>query len=156
MHIMEQSFITHTPLETEQIAAAIGSRLRGGECFELSSDLGGGKTTFARGLAAGAGSTDQVASPTFTISKQYQANKLRMYHYDFYRLQEAGLVSEELAETINDPSSVNIIEWADTVNDVLPQNRVKITIHRSADSETARTLDITVPAEYGYLLEGVS
>ena len=152
---MGQSFITHTPEETEHLAAAIGVQLRGGECIELSSDLGGGKTTFTRGLAAGAGSLDQVASPTFTISKRYQAQKLTLFHYDFYRLQEPGLVAEELAESVHDPLAVSIIEWADTVEDVLPYNRLKISIQRSADSETARTIHIAGPAESGYLLEGI-
>ena len=62
--------ITSTSIEdTERIAALLGSNLRGGELIELASDLGGGKTTFTRGLVRGGGSDDSVASPTFTISR---------------------------------------------------------------------------------------
>ena len=147
--------MTSSSADTERIAMAIGAKLQGGECFELSSDLGGGKTTFTRGLAAGAGSADQVSSPTFTISKVYDAADLRIYHYDFYRLQDPGLVAEELAESIEDPNAVSVIEWAQTVGHVLPESRVQITIERQKDGEDVRKLTIEYPEELAYLLEGI-
>ncbi len=66
-------FITKNPAQTEAVGEKIGANLRGGETIELVSDVGGGKTTFVHGLARGFGSTDIVASPTFTISRQYGA-----------------------------------------------------------------------------------
>jgi tRNA threonylcarbamoyladenosine biosynthesis protein TsaE len=60
--------VTNSPEQTIDVAKSIGARLKGGECIELTSDVGGGKTTFVRGLVSGAGSTDHVSSPTFTIS----------------------------------------------------------------------------------------
>ncbi len=66
---------TTSPKNTLNLAAKIGSRIKGGEVIELVSDLGGGKTVFVRGLAKGMGSTDQVSSPTFTISREYKAIK---------------------------------------------------------------------------------
>jgi len=77
---------SESPEATEQLAEAIGRRLTGGEVIELVSDLGGGKTTFVRGLARGLGSADVVSSPTFTVSKVYKADKLELHHFDFYRL----------------------------------------------------------------------
>ena len=71
MKTQELKLSSNNAEQTELIAVAIGKRLRGGEMIELVSDLGGGKTTFTRGLARGAGSSDVVSSPTFTISKVY-------------------------------------------------------------------------------------
>lgn len=100
---LRHSIISDSPEKTEVIAKNIGHHVKGGETIELVSDLGGGKTTFVHGLTAGVGSVDAVASPTFTISRQYKAGKLTIYHFDFYRLKEAGIMADELAEVINHP-----------------------------------------------------
>lgn len=135
---------------TEALAAAIGQRLKGSEVIELVSDLGGGKTQFVRGLAKGMGSKDQVASPTFTISREYHADKLTMYHFDFYRLAEPGILTAELAEFINDPQAVVAVEWSDIVKHVLPEKR--LTIHLVLTGETSRHLDFSYPHELAYLI----
>jgi tRNA threonylcarbamoyladenosine biosynthesis protein TsaE len=139
---------------TEQLAEQLGNNLRGGELVELISDLGGGKTTFARGLVRGAGSTDRVASPTFTLSREYTAPKFTIVHFDFYRLGEAGIVGEELAEIMDDPSYVIIVEWGDVVRNVLPERRMTIGIEQIA--EEARELRFSCPAELSYLMKGVA
>ncbi len=144
---------TASPEETEHIARVFASRLRGGEVIELVSDLGGGKTTFTRGLVAGLGSHDHVASPTFTISREYSGGQLYVYHFDFYRLPEPGVIADELAEVIGDPKSVVVVEWADIVHDVLPEDRVRIEI--TVTGETARKLDITYPETLRYLVENL-
>jgi len=116
------------------------------------SDLGGGKTTFTRGLARGFGSTDRVASPTFTISKVYQDAKGReIHHFDFYRLPEAGLISAELADVLGDPSVVIVVEWAGIVQDVLPQERLSITIEKTPDDQ--RVIILRAPQSLAYLVE---
>ena len=144
--------IIQNPEETRKLGEAIGSRLRGGECIEFSSDLGGGKTTMTQSIVAGAGSTDIVTSPTFTIGKQYSAPpNLKFYHYDFYRLQDPGLVAEELAEALENSSAVIIVEWAQTVQDVLPAQRVHIEIMRDAENSEQRKLQISCPEKMGYL-----
>lgn len=139
--------------ETERIAAHIGTRLRGGECVELVSDLGGGKTTFTRGLAMGAGSMDAVASPTFTISKMYKTEKFEMHHFDFYRLPDAGLAAHELHDLLNDAEVVIVVEWAGVVEDVLPDQRLIISLDKL--SETARELKLQFPSDLKYLVEGL-
>ncbi|PID30323.1 tRNA (adenosine(37)-N6)-threonylcarbamoyltransferase complex ATPase subunit type 1 TsaE [Candidatus Saccharibacteria bacterium] len=138
--------------DTEALGERVGARLKGGEVLELLSDLGGGKTTFVRGLARGAGSTDAVASPTFTISREYRASKYTIVHFDFYRLDEPGIIAEELREVINDPLSVVVIEWGDIVQDVLPQQRLSLHIAQTGDE----TRDITCQyaPELAYLLAG--
>lgn len=131
----------------------IGKRLKGGEVIELISDLGGGKTSFVRGIAKGAGSNDQVGSPTFTLSNLYKTPDLSLYHFDFYRLAEPGIMSEELAETLNDPKAVTIIEWADIVHDILPAERLTVTI--TATGENSRHFNFAASQKLSYLLENL-
>jgi tRNA threonylcarbamoyladenosine biosynthesis protein TsaE len=140
--------------ETEHIAEQLGAKLQGGEVIELVSDLGGGKTTFTRGLARGAGSTDRVGSPTFTISREYAGPKFTIAHFDFYRLGEAGIVADELAEVIDNPNYVAVVEWGDIVHDVLPSKR--LTIHLTLTGESERQLSVTYPSELKYVVEGVA
>jgi len=133
------------------LAARTGSKLRGGEVIELISDLGGGKTAFVRGLAAGMGSQDPVKSPSFTITNQYKANDLTLYHFDFYRLKEAGIMRDELAEILDDPKAVVVVEWGGIVEDVLPASRLSISI--KAKSETGRLFKFSYPTSLSYLIE---
>jgi len=136
--------------DTEAFGEQIGTRLRGGEVIELVSDLGGGKTTFVRGLARGAGSTDTVASPTFTISREYRAKNFTVVHFDFYRLDESGIVAEELREFIGDPQTVVVVEWGDIVEDVLPVKRVSVRLAQ-VDDDT-REIYCKIPSTYSYLM----
>ena len=139
--------------QTEQLVAKLGANLRGGETIELVSDLGGGKTTFTRGLARGAGSTDRVRSPTFTLNSEYKTPKFTVVHFDFYRLGEAGIVADELAEVAGDLNYVVVVEWGDIVHDVLPEKR--LTIRLVQTGESARTLAFKYPSVLSYLMEGV-
>jgi tRNA threonylcarbamoyladenosine biosynthesis protein TsaE len=141
---------TDSPEATQNLAANIGMRFKGGEVIELVSDLGGGKTAFVRGLAQGMGSHDQVASPTFTISREYRADNLTMYHFDFYRLHEPGIITAELAEFIKDPKAVVAVEWSDIAKHVLPEKR--ITAHFTLTGETSRHIQFTYPPELSYLI----
>jgi tRNA threonylcarbamoyladenosine biosynthesis protein TsaE len=137
--------------QTERLGERLGQTLRGGEVFELISDLGGGKTTFVRGLAHGLGSTDHVASPTFTISREYKTTQRTLYHYDFYRLSDAGIMSPELTEAMADPAGIVVVEWASIVENVLPDRRVTLTIEVIA--EEARRLTFTYQRSLAYLFE---
>jgi tRNA threonylcarbamoyladenosine biosynthesis protein TsaE len=140
-----------TSLEaTGKLAANLGSKLRGGEVIELVSDLGGGKTTFVRSLAKGMGSDDNVSSPTFTLSNEYQAGKLTLHHFDFYRLSEPGIMRDELAEILAEPQAVTVIEWAGIVEDVLPLER--LTIRIKATGENSREFSFEYPESLGYLI----
>lgn len=121
----------------------------------LKSDLGGGKTTFVKGLAKGLGSTDHVGSPTYTINRVYKcANGLELQHFDFYRLHDAGIVAHELREVINEPDIVVAIEWGDIVSGSLPENRIDVTIKRRANAEEDRVISFGYPPAYEYLFKG--
>lgn len=150
----EKIFITESQTATEQQAEQIGARLRGGEVIELISDLGGGKTAFTRGLARGFGSRDHVASPSFTISYVYgRPDGKQLHHFDFYRLSDAGIVGTELAEVQADPDTVVVVEWGEVVHDVLPEQRLVITIKRIG--ETNREFICRYPEELGYLFADI-
>lgn len=140
--------------DTEALGERIGARLRGGEVIELVSDLGGGKTTFTRGLARGAGSADRVASPTFTVTREYRASKFTIVHFDFYRLHDAGVVAEELREYVGVQGAVVVVEWGDIVDKVLPNERLRI--HFFQAGEDRRDIHCTYPHELMYLLEGIN
>jgi tRNA threonylcarbamoyladenosine biosynthesis protein TsaE len=148
---MTSKIVSTSSADTEKIAEQLGSRLRGSEVIELVSDLGGGKTTFVRGLARGLGSHDKVSSPSFTINHEYQAGRKKLVHFDFYRLQDPGLMANELTDWLNDPDVVVVIEWADIVKKVLPDQR--LTINLKVLDENRRELDFSYPKELSYLLE---
>ena len=112
------------------LGAKISRTLQGGEIFELIGDVGAGKTTFVKGLARGLNVTDDVQSPSFTINRNYECRDgLTLNHYDFYRLAEAGVMTMEIAESLHDPKNITVVEWGESVRDVLPPERtvVKIT-----------------------------
>jgi tRNA threonylcarbamoyladenosine biosynthesis protein TsaE len=129
-------------LATREFGEKLGRTLRGGEIIELAGDIGAGKTTFVKGLAKGLGIDEDVQSPSFTISRVYDGrDELRLAHYDFYRLADAGIMADELAETMHDPRTVTVIEWAGIVEGVLPKER--LTIQFESPTETRRTLTLT-------------
>lgn len=125
--------------QTKQLGERLGRLLNGGEVIELVGDVGAGKTTFTKGLAKGLGITDDVQSPSFTVSRVYQArDDLTVAHYDFYRLSDPGIMANELAEVIHDQKVVTIVEWATIVKNVLPNDH--ITISLTAPSVTSRQI----------------
>ena len=139
---------TNDNTETERLGEKIGKRLRGGEVIELSSDLGGGKTTFVRGLARGAGSKDNISSPSFTIKNVYSAPRYEIWHFDFYRLNQAGMVGYELEDALGDSKIVTVIEWAKDASKVLPEDRLKIQFTPSPDESRELTIRWREKLEY--------
>jgi tRNA threonylcarbamoyladenosine biosynthesis protein TsaE len=126
--------------------AHVGAVLLGGEYIELVGDVGAGKTTFTKGLALGMGITDTIQSPTFTINRVYDtASGLRLQHYDFYRLNDAGIMADELAETSSDPKNIIVIEWGDIVSGVRPQDYLQLQF--SSPSENTREVTLTPHGE---------
>lgn len=145
--IMKFDFTCNTAADTQRLAKTIGTAVKGGDVFAFKSDIGGGKTTFVKGLAVGMGVTDVVQSPTFTISQIHKADRgLELHHFDFYRLSDAGVMRAELAESLAQPNAVVAIEWGDIVHDILPNDEIIITL-RSTDNDETRHISIDVPAD---------
>ena len=135
----------------QQLGAKLSAFIRGGEVIELIGDIGAGKTTFTKGLARGLGITDDVQSPTFTLSRVYESpNGISLAHYDFYRLNEPGVMRAELQEVVADQKTVTIIEWAEVVADVLPQDTLRIYIVATGDE--TRTVRFVANGERSQVL----
>lgn len=127
--------------ETIAFGKAIGNLLQGGEVIELVGDIGSGKTTLVKGIADGLEIAEYIQSPSFTINRSYVGrDNITLSHYDFYRLDDAGILANELQEVIGDPNTVTVIEWAGVVENVLPGDRLSVYI--SATTETSRELII--------------
>ncbi len=119
----------------KQLGEAIGRSVSGGEVLELVGDIGAGKTTLTKGIARALGINEPVQSPTFTISRVYDSPKgLRLAHYDFYRLSEAGIMGDEIREAMDDDSVV-VVEWAGAVDDDLPKDRLVVKITTISEEE---------------------
>lgn len=124
----------------------LGFLLLGGVFIELVGDVGAGKTTFVKGLAIGMGVKDDVQSPSFTINRVYSArDELLLSHYDFYRLNDVGIMADELRESIDDINTVTVIEWGGIVENSLPQDRIVINI--TTLTEESRKLEISAGGE---------
>ena len=136
------SFITNSPAETHQLAKRIGAALRPGTCVAFFGGLGAGKTTFTRGLAEGLGLPDLVSSPTFALVNEYHAaGCVSVYHFDMYRV-----TSPEALETTGFwdyplEDSVFVIEWAENIEEDLPEPLLKITITGAGDQPRQITLE---------------
>lgn len=119
----------------KRLGEAIGQSVSGGEVLELVGDIGAGKTTLTKGIARALGINEPVQSPTFTISRVYDSPKeLRLAHYDFYRLSEAGIMGDEIREAMDDNSAV-VVEWAGAVDDDLPKDRLVVKITTISEEE---------------------
>lgn len=140
----------------KDLGRRIGRLLKGGEVLELIGDVGAGKTTLTKGIAEGLGVDEDVQSPSFTISRMYDApGGLRLAHYDFYRLHNPGIMAAEMHETMNDSKTVTIIEWADIVSGILPQDH--LSVHIVPVSDTARRMTMKAGGEAAHaLMEGLT
>lgn len=120
----------------EKIAKSLSSPL----VIELLGDVGAGKTTFTRGLAKGLGVKEAVTSPSFTISKNYQGEKCQLVHYDFYRLNDPSIMSEDLQESISDEDTITVVEWGESIRGILPQHHMVVEIKYINETEREITI----------------
>ncbi len=146
--------IIYSEAEMLEFGREFAKRLVLPATIELVGDVGVGKTTFTRGLAAGLGITEAVTSPSFTISKRYAFSLPNaeqpgtfgeLVHYDFYRLDDPGIMREELDETLKAQNTVSVIEWGGSVSDILPAAKLRITITLQPDG--SRELDLRQPED---------
>ena len=124
---------------TIALGKKIGQQLVAGDVLVLDGDLGAGKTTFTKGLAAGLEIPDIIKSPTFTIIHEYQDGRLPLYHMDAYRLENGG--AEDLGlEEYFDGDGVSVVEWAEFVEDELPADFLAIHF-KGTDDDNTRVLE---------------
>lgn len=134
----ERECITHSADETFEVARLIGEKLKGGEIFLISGDLGAGKTVFAKGIGAGLEiDPAEVSSPTFTIINQLEG-RLTLTHMDLYRLSgtQDELLELGISEILDDDDGVVVIEWPDRLGELAPANAIQVTIQDSGSLES--------------------
>lgn len=133
----ENTFITKTELETQQLAADLALLLKPGDVITLEGDLGAGKTTFTKGIGEGLGVTRTINSPTYTIVKEYQG-ELPLYHMDVYRLEDSD---EDIGfQEYFQGKGICVVEWASFIEEYLPKKRLDITIKLISEREREITL----------------
>ncbi|WP_026907995.1 tRNA (adenosine(37)-N6)-threonylcarbamoyltransferase complex ATPase subunit type 1 TsaE [Paucisalibacillus globulus] len=116
---------THSAEDTIELANRLATLISPGDVITLEGDLGAGKTTFTKGIATGLGITRTLSSPTFTIVKEYEG-KVPLYHMDVYRLEGSD---EDIGfDEYFHGNGVAVVEWAQFIEDYLPQNRLNIII----------------------------
>ncbi|MBR3539453.1 MAG: tRNA (adenosine(37)-N6)-threonylcarbamoyltransferase complex ATPase subunit type 1 TsaE [Eubacterium sp.] len=125
---------TYSPRETFELAKSLAEQAKGGEVYCLDGDLGVGKTVFAQGFGAGLGITEPIASPTFTILKEYHEGRLTLYHFDVYRIGSEDEMEEiGFYDLAGSPGSVTLIEWSKLIEGILPKDRTVVTIEKDPE-----------------------
>ena len=114
--------------DTYALGIKTGKNAKPGQIYTLTGDLGTGKTVFSQGLAAGLDIQDTVNSPTFTILQIYEEGRLPFYHFDVYRIGDVSEMEEIGYEDCFYGEGVCLIEWADLIEELLPQKYISITI----------------------------
>ena len=121
---------TENPEETFALGQKIGRAATPGQVYTLTGDLGVGKTVFTQGVASGLGITEPVNSPTFTIVQVYEEGRLPFYHFDVYRIGDIEEMEEIGYDDYFFGEGICLIEWAELIEEILPENRISITIEK--------------------------
>lgn len=119
--------------ETYEYGRKMGAEAQPGDVYCLTGDLGVGKTVFTQGFAAGLGVEEPVSSPTFTIIQEYEGEKMPFYHFDVYRIGDAEEMDEIGFEDYIYGQGVCLIEWANLIREILPEDFVGILIEKDME-----------------------
>ena len=124
---------TNTPQETFCVGKKIGENARPGQIYTLTGDLGVGKTVFTQGVAAGLGITEPISSPTFTIIQEDETGRLPLYHFAVYRIGDIEEMEENGYDDYFFGKGICLIEWANLIEEILPENLIQITIEKDLE-----------------------
>ena len=124
---------SNTPQETFELGKRLGAEAKPGQVYCLDGDLGVGKTVFTQGFARGLGITGPVNSPTFTIVQQYEEGRLPLYHFDVYRIGDVEEMDEIGYEDYFYGDGVCLIEWANLIEEILPEKYTEIRIEKDLE-----------------------
>lgn len=130
---MKQIIETYGIQETYELGKKLGARARAGDVYALIGDLGVGKTVFTQGVAEGLGIAESVNSPTFTIIQVYDDGRLPLYHFDVYRIGDVEEMDEIGYDEYFYGDGVCLIEWADLIEEIMPEKYTKITIEKNLE-----------------------
>ena len=118
---------TNSEKETYAFGLELGKKAHAGQVYTLVGDLGVGKTVFTKGLARGLDILEPVSSPTFTIVQVYEEGRLPFYHFDVYRIGDVEEMDEIGYEDYIYGDGVSLIEWANLIEEILPEHYTEIT-----------------------------
>ena len=124
---------TWSPKETYALGEKIGREALPGQVYTLNVDLGVGKTVFTQGVAAGLGIQEPVNSPTFTIVQVYEEGRMPFYHFDVYRIGDVEEMEEIGYQDYFYGEGLCMIEWAQLIEEIIPENARHITIEKDLD-----------------------
>lgn len=124
---------TRSPEETFALGEKLGREAKPGQIYTLNGDLGTGKTVFTQGFAAGLDITEPVNSPTFTILQVYEEGRMPFYHFDVYRIGDVEEMDEIGYEDCFYGEGVCLIEWAELIEEILPENVIVVTIEKDLE-----------------------
>lgn len=147
---MAYKVISRSETDTIELAQNLESEKFPNMVICLMGDLGSGKTVFTKGFASSLEIEEAVTSPTFNIIKEYTSGQMDLYHMDVYRLD--GKVEDLGIEDYYTKGGVTIIEWADMIEDYLPEERLEIKFKISDEDEDTRIISIT---PYGKVYEDI-
>ena len=132
--------ITKSTAETRGLGEKIAACLQPGDVLLLEGDLGAGKSELTRGIARGLGVTETVTSPSFTILNVYESGRCPLYHFDWYRLEDAGELYELGMDEYLGGDGIAVVEWPGQCPDAIPENAMRIRLEAAGENE--RKIDI--------------
>ena len=124
---------TNSPEETFALGQKLGEQAKAGQIYTLNGDLGVEKTVFTQGIARGLGITEAVSSPTFTIVQVYEEGRMPFYHFDVYRIGDIEEMDEIGYEDYFYGNGLCMIEWANLIEEILPEKRHDISIEKDLE-----------------------
>lgn len=119
--------------ETRNLGIRLGKEAKPGEVYTLLGDLGVGKTVFTQGIALGLGIEEPICSPTFTIVQVYEEGRMPFYHFDVYRIGDIEEMDEIGYEDYFYGDGLCMIEWANLIEEILPEKRKEIVIEKNLE-----------------------
>lgn len=122
---------SYSEKDTYELAVRLAKSSKPGDIFALIGDLGVGKTAFTKGFAAGLGIKEPIVSPTFTFVQIYEEGTMPLYHFDVYRIGDVSEMDEIGYEDYFYSDGVSIMEWANLVEEILPENTIRVTISKN-------------------------
>ena len=129
----EKIYETYSPEATHALGKRLGAEAKPGDVYTLVGDLGVGKTVFTQGIAEGLGITEPVSSPTFTIVQVYEEGRMPFYHFDVYRIGDIEEMDEIGYEDYFYGDGLCMIEWANLIEEILPERRSEVTIEKDLE-----------------------
>ena len=150
-----ETYISKNEQDTIDFAEKFASSLSIGDIVVLTGELGSGKTKFVQGVLKHFNMEDEISSPTFTIVNEYDSGRLKLNHFDVYRVSDPDEIYAIGFDDYIFSDAVSIIEWANYIEDILPKEYLHIHIEKNLDNgENFRTITLTPYGErYNYIKE---